>query len=206
MKISTIPTVYIIDDDDDLLQALRWLIESIHVPVETFSSAKDFLKGYTTNIQGCLITDVYMPEMSGLELQEYLTSSGSSLAVIVISGHADAPMAVRAMKSGAVDFIVKPFNDQQLLECVQEALAIGAKLYERKQRESVFRQQIEKLTSREKQVMDQVARGAQNKAIAQELNISIKTVELHKHNMMKKMQMSSVADLVRKLVAMEPQS
>lgn len=206
MEKQTTPTVHIIDDDDEVLQALRWLIESIHVQVETFSSAKDFLKTYKPNMQGCLITDVYMPEMSGLELQDKLVNSDSCLAIIVISGHGDAPMAVRAMKSGAVDFIVKPFNDQQLLERVQDALTTSAKQYERMQREKDFCRQLEKLTSREKQVMNLVANGTKNKLIAQELDISIKTVELHKHNMMNRMQMTSVADLVRKLVTLEPPS
>lgn len=200
------PTVYIVDDDDAVLQSLRWLIESIHVPVVTFSSAEDFLKAYRTNMQGCLVTDVYLNDMNGLELQEQLIKRGSSLAVIVMTGYGDVPMAVRAMKSGAFDFFVKPFNEQALLECVQAGLASSTKQHVQKQNESVFLGQLNKLTSREKQVMDLVASGARNKVIAQQLDISLKTVELHKHNMMKKMQMPSVAELIRQLVTLELQS
>lgn len=199
----TKPVVYIVDDDDDVLLTLHNIIDSIHLPVESFSSAKEFLSAYHPDIQGCLLTDVFMPEMSGLKLQQHLSHCGSSLAVIVITGQGDTSMAVHAMKSGACDFITKPFNNQLLLERVQFALALGKKQHLRMQTKTAFLKQLDQLTSREKQVMDLVAEGERNKSIAQKLDISLKTVELHKHNMMKKLQLTSVADLVRNLVSIE---
>lgn len=188
--------VFIVDDDEAVRQSTAWLIESIGLKVHTFISADEFLENYN-NESGCIVMDVRMPGMSGLEAQEEMKQRGIALPLIFITGHGDVPMAVRALKRGAFDFIEKPFNDQLLLDAVQRGLKQNSEAREsRVQNESIDRR-IASLTPREHEVMLRVTEGKPNKVIAHELNVSIKTVEVHRARMMEKMEASSVAELVK---------
>lgn len=193
------PTVFVVDDDEAMRDSLQWLLRSVGLAVDCFASAEAFLAAYDPRRPGCLVLDVRMPGMSGLELQQRLADQGSALPVIVITGHGDVPMAVRAMKAGAIDFIEKPFNNQALLERVGAAVrASTASLAEQAQAREI-RARLEALTPREREVAWAVAAGKQNKAIAFELGISPKTVEVHRHNAMEKMGAATAADLARML-------
>lgn len=189
------PTVFVVDDDQTMRGSLRWLLESLKLNVEMYSSARDFLSAYDPAKPGCLLLDVRMPEISGLQLQDILAQRQIRLPVIMISGHGDVPVAVRAMKAGALDFIEKPFNDETLLERVQAALATDA----RQRREAAERRTVQArlalLTPREREVLDKVVGGSPNKTIAAALGISTKTVEAHRAKVMEKMAAHSVADL-----------
>jgi len=190
-------TVFIVDDDEAVRDSLSWLMESVGLSTETFPSADAFLQGYGADRPGCLILDIRMPGMSGLELQSVLREQGFRLPLIIISGHADVPMAVRALKAGAFDFIEKPFNDQLLLDIVQRAIE-----HDRQQREShaevdEWRARLESLTPREREVLELVVSGAANKVISSELGVSLKTVEAHRAKVMDKLQASSLSELVR---------
>lgn len=188
--------VFIVDDDEAVRQSTAWLVESIGLKVTTFTSADEFLEKYN-NEPGCIVMDVRMPGMSGLEAQEEMKTRGMSLPLIFITGHGDVPMAVRALKRGAFDFIEKPFNDQLLLDAVQRGLKNNSEAMESLvQNESIDRR-ISSLTPREHEVMMRVTEGKPNKVIAHELNVSIKTVEVHRARMMEKMEASSVAQLVK---------
>lgn len=193
------PTVFIVDDDEAMRHSLRWLIESIGLPVKTYSSADEFLESVELDRPGCLILDVRMPGKSGLDLQEELAERATSLPIIILTGHGDVPMAVRTLKAGAFDFIEKPFNDQVLLDRIQEALVISVKMVEEQQKKMEIRTKLSYLTAREHQVLKLVVAGKPNKVIARDLGIGIKTVEVHRHNVMEKMQANSVADLVQML-------
>ena len=186
-------TIYIIDDDIDICDALRWLFESVHFKVETYKSAQMFLDSYTFNKHGCLIVDVRMPIMSGLELLEHLNLQKSHLPVIIMTGYGDISMAVRAMKLGAIDFVVKPFNEQCLLEIVQK---LPANCKDINPVEDI-NERINSLSERERQVIDLILDGKLNKEIAFELSISISTVEAHRANIMRKMQAKNLAQLVK---------
>lgn len=194
---ATEATVFVVDDDAAMRESLRFLVESVGLDVETFERAEDFLERYDPELPGCLILDVRMPEVSGLELQERLAEYGSGLPIIMVTGYGDVPMAVRAMRNGAVDFIEKPFSDQHLIDRVQEAIARDRlRRTERKGRESVARR-VSTLSAREREVLDLVVTGKANKVIAHELGLSPKTVEVHRARLMKKLNVSSVAELVR---------
>jgi RNA polymerase sigma factor (sigma-70 family) len=198
-------TVFIVDDDEAMRDSLRWLLESVGWQVDAYASGQAFLDQYRTDWPGCLLSDVRMPGMSGLQLQEALQHSGCGLPVILITGHGDVPMAVRAMKHGAVDFLEKPFNDQVLLDCVQRALARDAEQRRLRRVREEVRRCLAHLTERERQVMELVVGGASNREIAENLSLSPKTVEVHRAKMMHKMQASSVPELVRKaMLAGEP--
>ncbi len=190
------PTVFVIDDDPALCESLRWLMESIGLKVRVYSNAKDFLTEYHTEMKGCLLIDIRMPGMSGFELQEALIANHNRLPIIMITGHGDIPMAVRALKAGAIDFITKPFNAQQLLEQVQKAINQDAHRPEIPEYASLANR-FASLTSREKEVMERVVSGKLNKEIAYELEISLKTVELHRSHVMQKIQVKSLAELVK---------
>ena len=200
----TDPTVFIVDDDEAMRNSLAWLIGSVGLAVETHESAAAFLAAFRAGgpdeRPGCLVLDVRMPGMSGLELQDALARCGSALPVIMITGHADVPMAVRALRAGAVDFIEKPFNDQMLLDRVHEAIARSAKACAERARRARVRDLLDRLTPRERQVAELVAAGKPNKVIAYELDLSMKTVEVHRHNVMEKLELASVADLTRLLL------
>lgn len=197
------PRVFLVDDDHSSRDALEFLLASIDLQVEAFDSPQDFLANYEPSLApGCLLTDVRMPGMSGLDLQEELQERGIHLPVIVMSGYADVPMAVRAMRQGALDFLEKPCNGQKLLDCVQKAIDRDSE----RRRERVELQAIEarlaRLTPREREVMELVVRGLLNKQIASTLYISLKTVEQHRARVMEKMEAESLAKLVSTALAL----
>lgn len=190
-------SVFIVDDDDSVRHSLRWLLESVKLRVETFSSAETFMKKVETDQVGCLILDVRMPKMNGLELQQALKASLSTLPIIILTGHGDVPMAVRAMGEGAFDFIQKPFNGPQLLDRVKAANALSKELLKEKNIQLELESRNQLLTPRERQAMDMIASGKANKVIAFEMGIGQRTVEVHRHRVMEKMQAHSVAQLMQ---------
>ncbi|MBT8438554.1 MAG: response regulator transcription factor [Gammaproteobacteria bacterium] len=194
-------TVYIVDDDDAMRESLTWLIESVGLNVETYASADEFLESYYPGRPGCVLLDVRMPGMSGLELQGHLQKQQVTVPVIMITGHGDVPMAVRAMKSGAIDFIEKPFNDEQLLESIRNALAIDDTRRDQQSFKAEVASRLAQLTPRESEVMDMVTAGKSNKEIANSLGVSAKTVEAHRAKVMEKMEAGSLAELVRLVVS-----
>jgi len=189
--------VFVVDDDDDVRDSLRALLESEDYAVVDFSSARRFLEQEPMPSLGCLIVDIRMPDMDGLELQAELSKRGNGLPVIVVTGHGDVPLAVRAMKMGALDFIEKPYSDEFLLLSVRRALDLN----QQRREEHSFTQQaverIDNLTPRERDVLDQLVLGHPNKVIAYNLNISPRTVEIYRANLMEKMQARSLSDLIR---------
>ena len=198
-------TVFIVDDDQAVARSLRWLIETVQLKVETFASAQDFLDGYDASKPGCLVLDVRMPGMSGLELQERLAARRlHHVPIIFITGHGDVQMAVRAVQSGAFDFVEKPFNDQDLLDRIQRAIAFDAERRGREAQRAQLRALFAGLTPREREVLDLVVEGMSNKAIANSLGLSAKTVEVHRAKVMEKMHARSVSDLVK--LAMQNQA
>lgn len=190
-------TVFVVDDDQAVRDSLALLVQSVGLEVETFASAGDFLDAYRPDRRGCLITDIRMPGMSGLELQEQLSADGYHIPVIVLTGFGDVPAAVRALKGGAVDFVEKPFNPQALLDLVQQAIVRDAEIREQAAHESRLAERMALLTPREQEVMALVVAGKANKVIAIDLSISERTVELHRARIMKKMQARSLAELMR---------
>jgi RNA polymerase sigma factor (sigma-70 family) len=191
------PTVFIVDDDKAMRSSLKWLIESVGMKVRTYASADEFLIGHYPGRSGCLLLDVRMPGMSGLELQAHLTHRDIRLPVIIITGHGDVAMAVKAMKAGAADFIEKPFNDQELLDSIRHALDYGERERALQSRRSEIAARLAELTPREHEVMDMVTAGHSNREIAAALGVSAKTVEAHRSRVMDKMRASSLAELVR---------
>lgn len=191
------PIVFVVDDDDAVRNSLRLLLRSSSLEAVTHASANEFLTSYDDTIPGCLILDVRMPDMTGLELQRQLHLKGSSLPIIFITGHGDIPMAVDAMRLGAFDFLQKPFRDEDLLERVRRALEHDrVQRLERRGRDDVAIR-IASLTPREKEVMELVTRGLANKVIAADLGLSQRTVEIHRSRVMEKMGADSLAQLVR---------
>ncbi len=189
--------VFIIDDESDVRAALSMLIRSIGLEVETFSNALEFLVSYRPQWSGCIVADIRMPGMSGLELQEKLNAMGADMPLIFISGHADVPTAVRAIQEGALDLLEKPFSDQRLLDKVQSAVRRDLERRAEVEVRGQLRHRYETLTPREREVMAAVVAGKMNKVTAHELNLSTRTVELHRANVMDKMQARSLAELVR---------
>ncbi|WP_456405350.1 response regulator transcription factor [Thiolapillus sp.] len=198
-----ISSVFIVDDDTEVRQALALLMESVGLNTQTYSSADAYLEEFDPALPGCLILDVRMPGMSGLELQARLTAEAIHPPVIVITGHGDVPMAVRAVQAGAVDFIEKPFNDQALLDSVHRALDLDAKQRGRASKLAEVRSRLASLTPRELQVMKMVVAGKRNKIIASELCVSQSTVEAHRAKVMEKMQAQSLSDLMRMVLSLE---
>ena len=192
--------VYIVDDDSAVRDSLRMLLESAGHAVRDFDAARAFLSDADMD-GGCLIVDIRMPGMSGLELQEELVRRNVSLPVIVITGHGDVPLAVRAMTAGAVDFIEKPFNDQRMLDSVARALQIGHQKRNRAGETQAARGLLVLLTPREREVFDQLVKGRPNKIVAHELGISPRTVEIHRSNIMDKLLARNLSDLVRTALA-----
>ena len=193
--------VYVVDDDVEVRRSLRWLLESVGMTVETFANAPEFLDAFDSTRPSCLVLDMRMPEMSGLELQRELGVRGITIPVIIITAYGEVRDAVEAMKCGAVDFIEKPFSDQALLDQIHKAL--DGDIEDR--RRHVFLNEIgakvDELTPREREVMDLVVSGLSTKRIAEDLGISPKTVEAHRARIMQKMHAGSLADLVRLVVA-----
>ena len=196
--------VYIVDDDDALRDSLAWLLDSAGYASESFASAEDFLGVYDEAMAGCLLLDVRMPGMSGLELYEELCSRHATLPVVFITGHGDVPMAVAALKRGAADFIEKPFNDEAMLRLVEQCLANEREHRSRRRQDAEVARRFDQLTQREREVLDLIIAGKLNKQIADVLGISIKTVEVHRARVMEKMGAHSLAELVQHVVALEP--
>jgi len=191
------PTVFIVDDDAAIRFAMQALMDSVNLNHEIFASADDFLEKIGEQRPGCLVLDIRMPGLGGLELQEELIKRGNTLPIIFITGHGDVPMAVEAMQKGAVDFIQKPFRDQELLDRIREALATDEERREAQQHHAEVAGRLERLTNREREVFDLVVTGKPNKVIAYELGVSQRTVEIHRARVMEKMQARSLADLVK---------
>ena len=194
-------TVFIVDDEEAVRDSLQWLLESSGLKVALFDAAEAFLQGYDPAQPGCLVVDVRMPGMSGLELQEKLTELHYSIPVIFITGHGDVPMAVQAVKHGAIDFLEKPFNDKDLLAIIERSLEHDRQQRERLQQASSAQSRLASLTPREREVMELVVAGKLNKLIADQLDISIKTVEAHRAKVMEKVGAHSLAELVQIVVA-----
>ncbi|MGB4064428.1 MAG: response regulator transcription factor [Azonexus sp.] len=193
-------TIYVVDDDEAMRDSMTWLLEGEGYVVACFDSAESFLKARRDDMRGCLILDVRMPEMSGLELHEKLDALGSELPVIFVTGHGDVPMAVSALQRGACDFIEKPFHNEDLLSRIVRALELDAQLSARRQRNGAISHRLDQLTQRESEVMKLVVAGKLNKQIADELNISMKTVEAHRARVMEKMGVRTLAELVKAVV------
>ncbi len=200
------PIIFIVDDDETVRDSLGLLMKSVALTSRLFASAGDFLAEYDPDCPGCLILDIRMPGMSGIELQQQLIDMRSTLPIIFITGHGDIPTAVEAMQRGAADFIAKTFRDNELLDCIYKALEDDRKnrdmLVEREEVEI----RIQKLTPREKQVLELVVQGKANKVIAGDLVVSKRTVEIHRARVMEKMQSRSVAQLVRMVMQIQKQS
>lgn len=195
--------VYVVDDDQAMLESLSWLIESEGLKVRAFSDAQTFLNNFKPTPPNCLLLDIRMPGMSGLELQEKLKNQGKTIPIIFITGHGDTPMAIQAMKLGALDFLLKPFRDQALLEAVHKAIELDSKRNIDFNKYGDIGLRINSLTPREKEVMALVVKGKLNKTISAELGIGTKTVEIHRSRIMKKMQAKSLAALVRFVINYE---
>jgi len=190
-------TVFVVDDDSAVRESLRWLIESVGLKVKTFSTAREFLDAYDPNQPGCLVLDIRMPGMSGLELQDRLAEKSIHLPVIIITGYGDVPVAVRAMKNGAIDFIEKPFSDQVLLERIQLAIEQDSAYRRITERRQDIENRLAVLTPREREVMYLVVEGKPSREIAKELGLSTRTVEVHRTHLMDKTKVRSVAELAR---------
>jgi len=189
--------VFVVDDDSSVRASLKSLLESIGLHVELFESADDFLKSKIPDIACCLVLDVRLPGLSGLEFQAELAKAGLNFPIIFLTGHADIPMTVQAMKAGAVEFLTKPCRDQDLLHAVRTALERDRVRRKDQMHTALLRAQSDSLTAREKEVMGFVAAGLLNKQIAAEMDITEVTVKMHRGNIMRKMQARSLADLVR---------
>ena len=196
-------TVFIVDDDEAVRDSLSFLMQSVGLTTESFDSADSFLQASPTQRAGCLLLDIRMPGMSGLELQGVLEEREIHLPVIFISGHADVPMAVRALKAGAFDFVEKPFNDQLLLDCVQRAIEADRQKRQNEAQLDEWRALMATLTPREVEVMELVVDGAANKVISATLGVSLKTVEAHRARVMDKLKADSLSHLVRMSVVLK---
>lgn len=200
---TTEPTVFIVDDDEAVRNAIKMLMKSVGRPAETFASGDEFLDAFDPSWRGCMILDIRMPGLSGLELQEKLNTLKSQLEIVFITGHGDVPMAVQAMKHGAAEFLQKPFRDQELIDHVSK---LCEKAYEKQTdqtEEHVARDRLEQLSERERDVMHRIVEGHANKAIAIDLDLSPRTVEVHRSNIMRKMQARSLAHLIRMVLFIE---
>lgn len=191
------PRVFVVDDDPAMRDSLTLLLESSGYQAPAYDSAVAFLASGATAEHGCVVADVRMPEMDGLELQQKLKEQGSALPVILMTGHADVPLAVRAMKEGAIDFLEKPFEEAALVDCVKRALEQAQRAGQNDASIKVVRERLAQLTERERQVLDLLVAGRPNKIIAYELSISPRTVEIHRARVMDKMAVRSLAELVR---------
>lgn len=191
------PTAYVVDDDEAIRTLWRWLMESNGIAVQTFGTAAEFITAYKKGGLACLVLDVRLPGMSGLELQDYLKREGIEIPIVFVSGHGDVPTAVSALKGGAVDFIQKPFGYREVLQIIQRAFERDAEIREKRAKRSQVSERVAALTEREREVMRRVIDGKLNKVIADELGISVKTVEFHRAKVMEKMGADSVAGLVQ---------
>jgi two-component system response regulator FixJ len=196
-------TVHVVDDDDAVRSSLRLLLKSVGLPTVAHASADEFLAAWDGDQPGCLVLDVRMPGMSGMELQAELNQRGAIIPVIFISGHGDIPMAVEAIQHGAFDFLQKPFRDQDLIDRVQRALASDAEHRQLLQQRETLRERYESLTPREQEVLQLVTQGKANKVMAGDLGVSQRTVEIHRARVMEKMGAQSLAQLVRMVLELD---
>ena len=197
------PKVYIVDDDEAVRESLALLLDSMDQNCQSFNSAVDFLAVYSGDMTGCLVLDIRMPGMNGLELQKQLNAGGSILPIIFVTGHGDVPMAVEAMQHGAVDFIQKPYREQDLLDKINMAITLDESNREALEHRHKIIDKLSTLTPREKEVMKMMVNGKANKVIAIDLGISQRTVEIHRARVMEKMTTNSLAHLVKMVVAVE---
>jgi RNA polymerase sigma factor (sigma-70 family) len=191
------PTVHVVDDDDAVRKAMCMLFRSDGLSTADYAAPDEFLDAVESSMTGCIVLDIRMPGMDGLDLQQRLQEREITMPVIFLTGHADVPKAVRAMKQGAVDFLEKPFDDEHLLTRVQYALAKGALQKHRKAERDQMAQRLEQLTPREREALNLIVAGRTNKEIADQLHISARTVEVHRARLMKKLEAESLSDLVR---------
>jgi len=199
-----LPTVFIVDDDRGLRQAIQDLVESVGLRAESFASGEDFLRAKRMNRPSCLVLDVRLPQMSGLDFQQRLTEAGIQIPIIFITAHGDIPMSVRALKSGALEFLTKPFRDQDLLDAIHQALERDRVAREQQSEIHNLQERVRTLTAREQEVMNLVVSGMLNKQIASEIGTSEATVKIHRGNVMRKMKAGSVVDLVRMADKLKP--
>jgi FixJ family two-component response regulator len=197
MKSATVPTVFIIDDDRGMRQAIQDLVESVALHAEAFPSTEEFLRRPRAVGPSCLVLDVRLPKTSGLDFQRRLAEIGIQIPIIFITAHGDIPMSVRALKSGAIEFLTKPFRDQDLLDAIQQALQRDSATQEHQSEVQNLQQRYQALTARERQVLILVVSGMLNKQIASEIGASEATVKIHRGHVMRKMVAGSVVDLVR---------
>ncbi len=189
--------VHIVDDDDAVRKSLQMLFRTVGIDAVAYTSGDEFLRDFDDASEGCILLDIRMPGMSGLEVQKQLCDRGNNLPIIFITGHGDVPMAVEAMQLGAFDFVQKPFRDQDLMDRVSQALSVSEEHHEEVVQKQGIAQRYESLTPREKEVMACVVKGQANKVIAMDRNVSQRTVEIHRARVMEKMEARSLADLVR---------
>lgn len=189
------PTVFIIDDDEAVCESLSWLLTGIQLNVEIYHDGLAFLSAYRPHANGCIVLDIRMPGISGLDLQDELNKRHNRLPIIFITGHGDIPMAVKAMQAGAFNFITKPFHNQTLLEQIQRAIR-----QQKAPAQIQFAESLSKLTQREKTILEQIVAGKMNKEIAHELGIALSTVELHRSKLMQKLGVKNVAELIKSYI------
>lgn len=201
----TAPRIFIVEDDDAVRDSLQLVLESLGHTVSAFASAGAFLEKFNSDLAGCLVLDIRMPGMNGMELQRKLNDNNSMLPVIFVTGHGDVPMAVEAMQQGAFDFIQKPYREQQLLEKIERALQLDKENRESLQQRQAILTHLQELTPREMDVLLLMIEGKANKVIAADLDISQRTVEIHRARVMEKLRANSLAHLVRMVMQIDPQ-
>ncbi|HXP45594.1 MAG TPA: response regulator [Candidatus Acidoferrales bacterium] len=193
----TLPIVFVVDDESAVGVSIKRLLHSVGLEARHFTSASEFLRAKRPDAPGCVVLDVRLPDLSGLDLQQELAKANVDLPVIFVTGHADIPMTVRAMKAGAVEFLTKPFREQELLEAVQRAISRHRQILDQRASMRVLQSRYELLTPREREVFPLVASGLLNKQVAAELNASEKTIKVHRGQLMQKMEAHSLSDLIR---------